>query len=806
MTNHWNDLANSDCILMMGSNPAQNHPISFKWVLRAKDRGATLISVDPRFTASSSKADMYAPLRCGSDIAFLGGMINYILQNNKYFKEYILENTNAAMVVGEAYSFSNGLFSGFNAETRRYDKKTWAYDMDDKGVPVRDMTLQHPRCVFQLMQKHYSRYTIDKVIAITGTPKEDLLKVYEAYSATGARNKAGTIMYAMGWTQHSVGVQNIRTMAMIQLLLGNIGIAGGGVNALRGEANVQGSTDQAVLADIWPGYLPVPRSKQTNAAEYIAASTPKSNDPKSLNWKKNHPKYIASFLKSLYPSVSVDEAYSFMPRLDAGRKATDYFWMSIFDRMMAGELEGLFAWGMNPACSGPNANKSRTAFEKLKWLVNVNLFDNETGSFWRGPGKDPKKIATEVFFLPCCTSIEKEGSVSNSGRWMQWRYAGPKPQGHTLPDGDIFCEMAQEIRKLYAKEGGAFPDPVLKLGMEYWLEGHEFSPRKTARLLNGFFLKDTEVNGKLYKAGQLVPGFANLKDDGSTMSGNWLHCGSYTEEGGNLMMRRDKKQTEEQARIGLYPNWAFAWPMNRRIIYNRASVDVQGKPWNPEKSVIRWDGKAWQGDVVDGGGEPGSKYPFIMQVHGQGHLFGPGREDGPFPEHYEPMESPFATHELSQQRSSPVAFIAKNEQLAVADEQYPFIGTTYRVTEHWQTGLMTRRCAWLVEAEPQVFAEIDTEMAAMRGIANGDVVRVSSKRGTLLAKAVVSERVQALTVNGKTIHMVGLPWHFGWVVPKRGGDSANLLTAAVGDPNTAIPESKAFMVNIEKVNMKDLPE
>ncbi len=806
MTNHWIDLANSDCILMMGSNPAQNHPISFKWVLRAQDKGAKLISVDPRFTTSSSKADFYAPLRSGSDIAFLGGMIHYILEEKRYFKEYMLENTNAAMIVGEKYGFKDGLFSGFDAAKRSYDKTTWAYELDDKGVPRRDMTLEHPRCVFNLLRQHYSRYTLENVTRITGTSKEDLLTVYDMFSATGAPDKAGTIMYAMGWTQHSVGVQNIRTMAIVQLLLGNIGVAGGGVNALRGEGNVQGSTDQAVLADSWPGYLPVPHSGYATLADYMKSVTPVSHDPKSVNWKKNQPKYVASFLKAMFPKASLEDAYRYMPRLDQGRKVTDYFWMSIFDRMQTGALQGLFAWGMNPACSGPNANKSRTSFSKLKWLVNVNLFDNETGSFWRGPGMDPKKIATEVFFLPCCTSIEKEGSISNSGRWMQWRYAGPKPQGKALPDADIFCELMQKIRGLYAKEGGAFPEPVQQLGMDYWMEGHEFSPRKTARLMNGMFLKDTEVNGKQYKAGQLVPGFANLKDDGSTLSANWLHCGSYTEEGGNLMMRRDKTQTEEQARIGLYPNWAFAWPMNRRIIYNRASVDKQGQPLNPAKSVIRWDGKRWQGDVVDGGGDPGTKYPFIMQAHGQGHIFGPGRADGPFPEHYEPMESPFRDHVFSPQRSNPVAFVSHNEPLAVADDKFPFVGTTYRVTEHWQTGLMTRRCSWLVEAEPQVFAEMDAEVAAQRGIRNGDVVRVTSKRGVLEAKAVVTERLQPLMVNGKKVHMIGLPWHYGWVVPKHGGDSANLLTPAVGDPNTAIPESKAFMVNVEKSDAKDLPE
>ena len=337
------------------------------------------------------------------------------------------------------------------------------------------------------------------------------------------------------------------------------------------------------------------------------------------------------------------------------------------------------------------------------------------------------------------------------------------------------------------------------------MEGHEFSPANTAKVMNGYFLRDVTIGGKLYKAGHQVPAFAMLQADGSTASGNWLHAGSWTDEG-NMMARRDKTQTPEQEKIGLFPNWSYAWPMNRRIIYNRASVDKQGRPWNPDKPVIQWRDGKWVGDVVDGGGDPGTKYPFIMQKDGQGALFGPGREDGPLPEFYEPMESPFEKHVFSAQRSNPVAFKAIGEVLAVADERFPFIGTTYRVTEHWQTGLMTRRCSWLVEAEPQVFAELDPELAKERGIGNGDVVRVSSARGNLLAKAIVTNRFQPMNANGKTVHMIGLPWHFGWLVPKRGGDSANLLTAAVGDPNSAIPESKAFMVNIEKMPDQDLPE
>ena len=805
MTNHWIDIKNADAVLIIGSNAAEHHPVAFKWIMRAKDKGAVLMHVDPKFSRTSARCDFHVPLRSGTDIAFLGGMVNYIIQSESYLKDYVLNYTNASFVVGKDYAFEDGLFSGYDPKTRSYDRSKWAFEKGPDGAPVRDAALRNERCVFNLMKTHYARYTLKNVSDVTGVSEKNLMRVYEAFCATGKPDKAGTILYALGWTQHTVGVQNIRTSTLVQLLLGNIGVAGGGINALRGEPNVQGSTDHALLYNILPGYIALPLAQWQTLEEFNKANTPVTALKNSANWWGNRPKYTASFLMSLYPGVTPDVAYSYVPRLDADKKRTDYMWMSIFDRMVEGKLDGLFAWGMNPACSGPNANKSRGAMEKLKWLVNVNLFDNETGSFWRGPGKDPTQIATEVFFLPCCTSIEKEGSIANSGRWMQWRYAGPDRYGETKPDGDIMVEMMLAIRKLYKEQGGVFPEPILGLGIDKWMEGHEFSPANTAKVMNGYFLRDVTIGGKLYKAGHQVPAFAMLQADGSTASGNWLHAGSWTDEG-NMMARRDKTQTPEQEKIGLFPNWSYAWPMNRRIIYNRASVDKQGRPWNPDKPVIQWRDGKWVGDVVDGGGDPGTKYPFIMQKDGQGALFGPGREDGPLPEFYEPMESPFEKHVFSAQRSNPVAFKAIGEVLAVADERFPFIGTTYRVTEHWQTGLMTRRCSWLVEAEPQVFAELDPELAKERGIGNGDVVRVSSARGNLLAKAIVTNRFQPMNANGKTVHMIGLPWHFGWLVPKRGGDSANLLTAAVGDPNSAIPESKAFMVNIEKMPDQDLPE
>jgi len=409
MTNHWIDIKNSDCILIMGSNAAENHPISFKYVTEAQQNGAKLISVDPRFTRTSSKADIYTALRSGTDIAFLGGMIKYILDNKLYNKEYIQNYTNAPFIVGKSFKFKNGLFSGYDKKKRKYDKKQWAFAMDAKGVPKMDRSLKNGRCVFQLLKKHYKRYNTKLVSKITGTSRADLLKVYQTYAATGARGKAATIMYAMGWTQHTVGVQNIRTMAMIQLLLGNMGVAGGGVNALRGESNVQGSTDHCLLFHIWPGYLATPSTKWPSLGDYLKRRA-KSNDPLSANWWQNEPKYMVSLLKSFFGEKATkknDFGYNWVPKIDAGKT---YSWLDLFDKMYRGSVKGLFAWGMNPACSGANAGKNRKAMAKLDWMVNVNLFDNETGSFWKGPGVNPSKVKTEVFMLMslapfCCASV-----------------------------------------------------------------------------------------------------------------------------------------------------------------------------------------------------------------------------------------------------------------------------------------------------------------------------------------------------------------------------------------------------------------
>ena len=799
MTNHWIDLKNSDCILIMGSNAAENHPISFKWVTRAQEQGAVVIHVDPRFTRTSAKADIYAPLRSGSDIAFLGGMINYILENDLIFKEYVVNYTNASFIVGDKYDFKDGMFSGFNAETGKYDKSAWAFALDEKGAPKRDNTLADPRSVYQLMKKHYSRYSLKNAVDMCGTPEAKLLEVYKAVASTGKPDKAATSMYAMGWTQHTVGVQNIRAMSIIQSLLGNMGVAGGGINALRGESNVQGSTDHALLYGYIPGYHNTSIATWKTLEDYQKANTPKTVDPLSVNWWQNRPKYIVSLLKGWfgdYATKDNDFGYNLLPKLDPGQDCSHLF---IFDRMYQGKIKGGFLFGHNPCQSFPNTNKVRKAWDKLDWLVVGEVFHNESTDNFKRPGADPKKCKTEIFLLPSAYRAEKEGTISNSGRWHMWHYKAIDPIGQCRSMGDMVVQIMGRVRALYAKEGGALPDQVLK---------HElpatFNADEMCKKINGMFTRDTKIGDKEYKKGQLVPAFPLLQTDGSTTSLNWVYCGGYTEAEGNLAKRRDLAQTPMQAKIHLYPKFAWAWPVNRRILYNRAGVDLVGNPYNPDKAVIAWQDGKWVGDVPDGPAKPmaqGGPYPFIMQTEGHGQLYGPGRVDGPLPEHYEPAETPLTVNPFSAQMSNPCMKQVHASEYDVlcknGDPRFPIVLTTYCMTEHWCSGSETRNGPALLEAEPQQYVEMSPQLAEEKGVKNGDVVVVESLRGRVEAVAMVTVRIKPFTVMGKTVHLVGMPFAFGWTKPKC-GDAVNRLTTSVGDPNTTIPEYKACLVNLKK--------
>ncbi len=790
MTNHWNDIANADCILAIGGNPAENHPASFGHIMAAKDKGAKLISVDPRFTRTSAKADIYAPMRSGTDIAFIGGMIKYIIDDMEanpanYNMVYVREYTNAPHLINPNYRFTDGLFSGYDASKRSYDKASWQYQVDEKGIPKRDKTLKDPNCVFQLLKKHYARYDADTVCQVTGTPKDTYLEVCQTYAATGQTGKAGTLMYAMGATQHTNGSQICRSYCVLQLLLANIGVAGGGVLACRGESNVQGSTDMGLLAHLLPGYLPVAVRADRTLADHLKRVTPVSSDPLSINWWKNRPKYIVSLLKAWYGDAATKEnefGFHYLPKVG---NAADHYWIALFEAMYAGTIKGLMCWGMNPAVGGANVNMERKALENLDWLVAVDLWETETAAFWQRPGVDPAKIKTEVFLLPASASMEKEGSVTNSSRWMQWRYKCGDSPGMAEPDLWILNQIMRRLISLYKAGGGPNAEALTKLAWNY---GEDPDPNQVAKEINGYDLT----------TGKLMASFAGLRDDGTTSCGCWVYCASYTEEG-NMSARRDPTDTSG---IGLYPKWAWAWPLNRRIVYSRASVDLDGNPWDKEQPVIKWDAgsKTWVGDIVDGGGAPmnqGGPYPFIMTTDGFGRLFGAGMADGPFPEHYEPWESP-VDNLLSKQQFDPAIKIWAGEMDKKGErDKYPIVATTYRVVEHWQAGQMTRNLPWLAELMPDMFVELSEELAKEKGLANGDRVIVQSARGEVAAVAIVTKRFQPFQLDGKTVHEVGLPWHWGYEGLVK-GDSANVLTPHIGDANTTIPEYKAFLCDIRK--------
>lgn len=798
MTNHWIDMKNADVVMICGSNAVENHPIAARWIMRAKENGAVVLSCDPRYTRTTAFSDHYCKMRSGTDIAFVNGIINFALQNDRIQTEYVRHYTNATFLLNPGYSFADGLFAGYDEASRSYDKSKWAYELDEQGVPMRDLTMQHPRCVLQLMKKFFARYDIGTVCNVTGSPQETYRKICETYTSTWAPDRVGVWLYAMGTTQHSHGTQNIRSYATLQLLLGNMGMAGGGVNALRGESNVQGSTDMALLYHILPGYLAAPAAPLQTLADYLERVTPKSNDPLSANWWQNYPKYITSLLKAFWGAHARKEndfAYSYLPKMTG-----DHSYMAVFEAMHAGQIRGLFCFGMNPAVGGPNLTRAREALAKLDWMVAVDLFETDSSVFWKRPGADPSKISTEVFLLPAAASMEKEGSVVNSGRWAQWRTKAVEPPGQAKSDAWILTQLVTGLKQAYGA-GGAFPAPIQHLTWDY---GQERDPHgepdihRVAREINGSFTRDVEIDKKMYRAGDQVPSFVLLQSDGSTASGNWLYCASYPgpAKGDNRLARRQRSDPAKDP-LGMHPNWAWCWPVNRRILYNRASVDAQGQPWDPKRAVIRWDAdaKKWEGDVPDGGWPPGARLPFIMRPEGVGCLFAVALADGPLPEHYEPVESP-VKNPISRVQFSPVCKIWDPQSLGDPRE-FPIVATTYRVCEHWQAGAMTRNMPWLVELMPDVFVELSPELARRKGIRTGEWVRVRSKRGEMRARALVTNRFEPMLIAGRMVDQIGIPWHWGYAGLAT-GDSANLLTANVGDPNTFIPEFKAFLCDVAK--------
>ena len=805
MTNTWVDISNADFILIMGGNPAEAHPVGFKWAIEAKKKGARIVVVDPRFNRSAAVADEYVPIRAGSDIVFLGGVINWLIANDKIQWEYVKAFTNASYIVDDGFDFEDGLFSGFDPAKGQYDRKSWNYAFDEAGNARTDPTLQHPRCVWNLMKAHYARYTPEVVADLTGSPKDGFLTVCRYLGETSARDKVGTILYALGWTQHTVGAQNIRTMAMIQLLLGNIGMPGGGVNALRGHSNIQGLSDLGLLSTSLPGYLTLPNEKaHPTFADYVARTTPKAQQPGQLNFWSNTPKFFVSLMKWFWGDAATREndwGYDWIPKWD---KMYDV--LQVMDLMHNGKVNGLIVQGFNPLTSFPDARKTAACFSKLKYMVVIDPIATETASFWRNHGEindvDTASIKTEVFRLPSTCFAEEDGAIVNSARWLQWHYKGANPPGEAKTDQEIIAELFVALRDLYRREGGKAPEPVLNLSWPY-RNPLEPTPEELAKELNGRALADIpdpkDPTKFLARKGEQLPGFALLQDDGSTLSACWIFAGCWT-QAGNQMARRDNSDSG----LGNTPGWAWAWPANRRIIYNRASCDPAGKPWDPKRTLIAWNGERWAGaDVPDFkiDAAPGSGMnPFIMNPEGVGRLFATDKlVDGPFPEHYEPMESPLGTNPLHPKvvTSPAVRIFAADKARLGTHDQFPYVGTTYRLTEHFQ--FWTKSVALNAIAQPEQFVEIGETLAGEKGIRTGDTVKVSSKRGFIKAKAVVTKRVKALTVSGKTVHQIGIPLHWGWETVARKGYLSNTLPPAVGDCNTQTPEYKAFLVNVEKI-------
>lgn len=815
------DLQFSDLIVIQGSNFAENHPVGFRFVTKAKERGAKVIHIDPRFTRTSALADLYVPIRSGTDIAFTGGIINYLLQREAYFKEYVLHYSNASFIIDERFADTEdlgGLFSGFDEKTGTYDTSTWKYEMEDGPAaatagehgasphggkqPKRDPTLQHPRCAINLMKKHFARYTPEMVERICGTPPEKFLAVAEAIAGVANPDRTMAYCYAMGWAQSTHGVQNIRAAATVATLVGSTGRPGGGIMALRGHASIQGSTDIATLYHVLPGYLNAP----TFERDEKTFDDWKRNQTMPTGWWSNWPKYAVSFMKAWYGEAATKEngwAYDYLPK-----NTGDHSHMPIFFSMKDGGVEGLFLYGQNPAVGGQNANLQRAAMERLKYLVVCDAYETESAAFWRRENANPSEIATEVFFIPAAGVAEKAGTFTNTMRLVQYHEKAVDPPGDARSDLAFTYDLGKRLKQLYAGSRRPIDRPILDMTWDYESD----DPHERGRGEPDVEKIMREINGFDVATRTQVKNFTELKDDGSTASGAWIYSGYFPSKDENLTRRR---KGDEWVSL----EWAWAWPLNRRNIYNRASADPDGKPWSERKKYLWWDETAqkWTGyDVPDFPAtkppsfraQPGATgmdahdgtAPFIMQEYGRVELFGVrGAADGPFPTHYEPRESPVPNALYPRVQANPVSKTWRrrdNPIHEVGDPEYPYAITTYRLTEHHLSGVMSRNLPWLAELQPQLFCELSPELAVERGIRNNDWVTISTKRGEIECKALVTGRVAPLRLGkGRLVHQIGLPWHWGYQGEVT-GDSGNTLPPLVADPNVSIHEGKAFTCNI----------
>ena len=866
-TTYQQDLANSDCILFMGSNMAEAHPVGFRWPMKAKEQGATLIHVDPRFTRTSALCDVFVGIRAGSDVAFLGGLVNYVLSNDRWFREYVLNYTNAATIIQEGFRDTEdleGLFSGYHADgaTGTYDAQEghWGYegasresagigqkkepgiqghdlqggaashaaprkDVTDApgGEPPRDPTLQHPRCVFQLLKRHFARYTPEVVSQVCGCTAEELVRVAVLLCTNSGRERTSAIVYALGWTQHTTGVQIIRTAGILQLLLGNMGRPGGGIMAMRGHSTIQGSTDLATLYDVLPGYLPQPAADKQHETldSYV------EHEGLPTGYWANYRKFIVSLLKAWYGDAATPEndyGFSWLPRVDG-----DYSQLAYFDRMARGEVKGYFLFGQNPGGGGPNAGLHRAGLRNLDWLVVLDWFETESAVFWKSDpnGPPPSEIKTEVFFLPAAAAPEKEGSLTNTQRMLQWHDKAVDPLGDSRSDAWFIYNLGKRLKELYAGSTDPRDQPLLHLTWNYDFDERSRLPDGTLSRIDGEpdlekvlqEINGYKVVGPASRAGPEVPlgsrhlltSFSELKDDGSTACGCWIYSGVFPEPGRNRA--RERKRTDNP----LQPEWGFAWPDNRRVLYNRASAAPDGRPWSERKKLVWWDeaSRRWVGldrpdfepdKPPDYRPPPGAtgmaaiagNQPFILKSDGVAWLYAPAVKDGPMPTHYEPVESPVGNLLYPKQICSPTVRVFEGPLNPIAcapTAEYPVVATTFRLTEHYLSGPMSRFNSWLNELQPEMFVELSHELAAGRGIVHGGWLTVRSPRGRIEARALVTRRQRPLLIEGRIIHQIGLPFHWafaGEVV----GDNANDLTALVADPNVSMHECKAFVCQV----------
>jgi formate dehydrogenase major subunit len=823
----------------MGSNMAENHPVGFQWVVEARERGAQVIHIDPRFTRTSAMATKYVSIRAGSDIAFLGGIVNYILEKERYFREYVVKYTNAPVIINEGFRDTEdleGLFSGWNPEKNQYDITTWQYaGMEVHGAagqteqgssvggkygasgaqlqsgepPEEDETLQHPRCVFQLLKKHYSRYTPETVASICGCSPGDVVAVAEALCRNSGPDRTSAFAYAVGWTQHTVGVQYIRAAAVIQLLLGNVGRPGGGILALRGHASIQGSTDIPTLYDLLPGYLPMPHAHAYSGyQDYVE----KNSSP--TGWWGHMDAYFVSLMRAYFGQevrAENDWGFDWLPRIDKD----DSTYRSVL-AMLDGSVKGFIVVGENPAVGSANSRLHRLAMAKLDWLVVRDVVEIESAAFWYDSPEiesgelETEEIPTEVFFLPAATHTEKDGSFTNTQRLLQWHHQAVEPKGDCRSDLWFYYHLGRVIREKLADSDDPKNEPMKKLTWSYPTHGDLEEPRADAVL--------REING-WDASGSSLSSYTELQADGSTSCGCWIYCGCYADDENQTARKKPYWEQENQT---VAPEWAWAWPANRRILYNRASADPDGKPWSERKRYVWWDpeqGK-WTstGDVPDfkedkapdyvppDGAEAedaiAGEHPFIMQADGRSWLFVPqGLVDGPLPTHYEPHESPFG-NSLYKQRANPARqrFPRKENPYNPSDGQpgadaYPYVATTYRLTEHHTAGGMTRFSPYLAELQPAMFCEVSPELAAERGLVQGGWATIVTARSAIEARVLVTERLKPLAVQGRRLHQVGLPYHWGSRGLTKGG-SANDLFAVVLDPDVHIQEVKAASCDI----------